>query len=571
MAGLALLLVLSLAACGGKAEPRSAAQSAPPSPGAPATGGKRVVAAIQGDPVSVIYAVQNGVASQTPGVDAIELLVAAGATQLDNHGVLVPQLAEQVPTIENGLWRIFPDGRMDTTWHLREDTRWQDGTPLTADDFRFTTVVGRTPGLGLLGNVGYGAFDTIDTPDPRTVTVHWKQPFIGADQMFTSVGQFALPLPRHLLESSYLANPVGLSDLPYWTTDYVGAGPYRVHEWLRGSHLTLDAFDGYVAGRPHLDQIEVQFILDQNTLVAAILAGTVSLTIGKTISLEQALLLRNQWTGGRIELSLASWLVTYPQFLGPSPPVVGEVAFRRALQYGTDRQALVDELMGGATSVADTFVNPAEPEYPEVAPAIQHYAYDPRQAAQLLEGLGYQRGADGMYRDAGGVPLQVELRTDGGNDLFRKTLLAVANDWQRLGVAVDALLVPPQRSRDREFQATFPGFSLTRNPSDLHSLTGYQGVNAPVPENEFRSPGGVNRSRYMSPDFDALIDRYLATVPRAERMALARQVIGAMTEQLLAMGLFYDVEPTAIASELRNVTARAKGSAQTWNAASWEL
>jgi hypothetical protein len=75
----------------------------------------------------------------------------------------------------------------------------------------------------------------------------------------------------------------------------------------------------------------------------------------------------------------------------------------------------------------------------------------------------------------------------------------------------------------------------------------------------------------MSPDFDALIDRYLATVPRAERMALARQVIGAMTEQLLAMGLFYDVEPTAIASELQNVTARAKGSAQTWNAVSWEL
>ena len=132
-------------------------------------------------------------------------------------------------------------------------------------------------------------------------------------------------------------------------------------------------------------------------------------------------------------------------------------------------------------------------------------------------------------------------------------------------------LVPLQRKDDREYAATFPGFALTRNPSDFQSLIGYRGSNAQLPENSFRSPaGGVNRSRFSNTEFDGLIDRYQVTIPWEARMELAREVVRIMSDQVTAIGLFYDVEPTFIATQLSNVTARTKRSVQTWNAQEWD-
>lgn len=537
----------------------------------PSPARKRITAAIQGQPVSVIYAVQTGAASNTPGVDAIEEMVAAGMTHLDAQGKLVPQLAEAIPTTDNGLWRLFPDGRMETTWRLREGARWHDGTPLTSDDLLFSTQLGRDPDLAFFGHVGYGVIESVEAPDPSTVTVRWRRPFITADLMFSSTGEFAVPLPRHLLETPYRADKASLLELPYWNEQFVGSGPYRVRQWEAGSHMVLEAFDGYPLGRPRIDEIVVRFILDQNALVTNILAGEVEVTLGKTISLEQGLFVRDQWTAGRVETALANWLVIYPQFLNPSPPAVARPELRRALVHATNRQQIVDTLMSGGTSVADTFVNPAEPEYREVEPAIVRYPFDERRAAQVIEGLGYARGGDGLFRDPAGERLEVELRTDGGNDLFQKSLLAVSDDWRRAGVSVAQVLVPPQRSRDREYAANYPGFALTRNPTDLRSLSGYHSSNAHVAENNYRAAGGVNRSRYANPDFDALIDRYLATVPRSQRMELARQVIHHMTDVVTTIGLFYDVEPTLIASRLHNVGARPKHGSQGWNSQEWDL
>jgi hypothetical protein len=59
-----------------------------------------------------------------PGLDALEELAHAGLTHVDPQGKRVAKLAEAVPAIENGLWQVMPDGRMQTTWKLRESARW---------------------------------------------------------------------------------------------------------------------------------------------------------------------------------------------------------------------------------------------------------------------------------------------------------------------------------------------------------------------------------------------------------------------------------------------------------------
>src|SRR5205807_6546177 len=105
--------------------------------------------------------------------------------------------------------------------------------------------------------------------------------------------------------------------------------------------------------------------------------------------------------------------------------IVTDLQFRRALMYGTDRQELVDSIQGGLSSIAHLYLPPSEPEYAEVQDSAIRYEYDPRRAAQLIEGLGYSRGSDGIYRSAGGDRLAVELRSN-GEPVTEKSIVPVA-------------------------------------------------------------------------------------------------------------------------------------------------
>src|SRR5207253_578378 len=153
---------------------------------------------------------------------------------------------------------------------------------------------------------------------------------------------------------------------PYWTDEYVGTGPFRVREFARSSHIVLEAYDRYVLGRPKIDQIDVQLIPDPNTVMANILAGTVELTVGRNVSLEEAMQVRDQWRDGNVVISPSSWIVVFPQFINPNPPVIADVRFRRALTYALDRQQMTETLQAGLTPVAHSFLAPDEPEYRDV-------------------------------------------------------------------------------------------------------------------------------------------------------------------------------------------------------------
>src|SRR5205823_15053455 len=138
----------------------------------------------------------------------------------DLDSVFVPQLAEAVPSAENGLWKIFPDGTMETTWRIRAGARWHDGTALTSEDLLFTAQLEQDKDLPVVIDPAYGVVASITAPDPQTVTVTWKSPYITADQFFSQP-----PVPKHILEPPYLANKDSFVGLPYWNTAFVGAGP----------------------------------------------------------------------------------------------------------------------------------------------------------------------------------------------------------------------------------------------------------------------------------------------------------------------------------------------------------
>ncbi len=531
-----------------------------------ASGPKRITAAIHGDPHTLYHTLNP--ASRVRGIETLEQLVNAGLSLVDKNGNLRPQLAEQVPSLENGLWVLLPDGGMQTTWRIREGAQWHDGTPVTSDDMLFTLLVAQDKELPIFNNAAYDLIESASAPDPRTVTLTWKQPFIEADTMFTTLR--ALPIPKHLLERAYREEKATFTDHPYWSTEFVGTGPFKAKEWERSSHLVFEANDRYVLGRPKIDLVEVRFITDDNTLAASLLAGAVELTLGRTISGEQALEVSQQWRDGKIDLSYENWIAMFPQFLNPNPAIITEVRFRRALMHAMDRQQIVDAFQPGLTTVAHSWLSPGQPDYREIEERnVVRYEYDPRRASQLLEGLELTKGPDGFYRDQTGQRLNVEARTTADDDVRQKTLFAVADYWQRAGVGTETVLIPRQRAADLEYRATFPAFELVRQPQDVRGLRSFHSRYTALPENNFRVTG--NRTRYMNPEWDALVDRYFMTIPKQERIQLMGEIIRHISDQVLIMGIFYNVSPTLLSNRLINVGAAGHGATQAWNAHEWDV
>src|SRR5205823_14942451 len=127
------------------------------------------------------------------------------------------------------------------------------------------------------------------------------------------------------------------------------------------------------------------------------------------------------------------------------------------------------------------------------------------------EGLGYTRGPDGFFHDAAGERLNVEVRAT-VTVINQKSMLSVADYWQRIGVGVDPVVIPLQRQGELEYMVTFGGFLLLGAPRDLTGFQNYHGSRAALPERNF---AGINRGRYMSPDYDALQDKYFMPIPFA--------------------------------------------------------
>src|SRR5439155_10216335 len=144
-------------------------------------------------------------------------------------------------------------------------------------------------------------------------------------------------------------------------------------------------------------------------------------------------------------------------------------------------------------------------------------------------GIGYAKGADGMFRDGAGQPLAVEIRGAATRDIHVKGLFPIVDAWQKVGVGGEPVVVSAQQASDLQDQATFHAFQLVRQDYHLNRLISYHSSEARLPE---RSYTGSNNGRYINPELDSLIERYQQTVPVDQRMAVAGQILNHMTDQL---------------------------------------
>src|SRR5438093_2649144 len=134
---------------------------------------------------TLTMAVRDEVANLAPkipgssGPNITKRLFNATLSLIDGSGAVRPYLAESLPQLNTDTWRVSPDGRMETTYRLRDGLTWQDGTPLTADDFAFAFRAYRDPALGFIGSPE-DLMEAVRAPDPRTVVVDWKSLYADA-------------------------------------------------------------------------------------------------------------------------------------------------------------------------------------------------------------------------------------------------------------------------------------------------------------------------------------------------------------------------------------------------------
>ncbi|HZT07963.1 MAG TPA: ABC transporter substrate-binding protein [Chloroflexota bacterium] len=508
--------------------------------------------------------------SAVPGSYELRNAVNPGLVVVDDRNTLRPVLAEAVPTLDNGLWKLRPDGTMETTWTIRPEAVWHDGSPILADDLAFTIKVGRDRSTGVFGLQAYRFMGDVDTPDPRTVHITWSEPYIDADQTFSI--WLAWPMPKHVLETIYDQDPTSLSQASYWTTDYVGSGAYQLKDFVPGQRISLQAFDRFVLGRPKIDEIDVEFNPDPSSVMANALAGAVDATIGIGFAIDSVVEMRDRWADGRFtfEFSDHRWYRLDPQFIDPTPSIITNLQFRQALLYAIDRQEMVDSLEAGLSPVATTFMAPNQPDYAGIEGGVKKYEYDPRKAAQMIGDLGYRRGDDGFMHDAAGQLLEVEIA--GSNQAVTKPMLAVADYWQKIGVSTTSFVVPAQRATDWPWRATFTGFALFTGTHDVDGLPALKSSQARTAENNYEVSGLPNWPRYRSPVLDDLVDRYFRTIPKPERIEVLTQINEHIFENLSTMPLYYFPTPYAVANRLANVPVnRASRASLTWNIHQWDV
>lgn len=483
----------------------------------------------------------------------------------------VPRLALEVPSLERGTWRVHPDGTMETVWRLRNNVRWHDGQPMTADDLVFAYELHQNRGFQLSAPRSLGFVESLIATDPHTLTVRWRQTYALANEPDPR------PFPRHILGPLVDDTLERLHNSPYFTTEFVGLGPYRLVRWETGSYMEFARFDDYFLGRPKLDTVFYSFYPDANTLIANILSGSIDLHLPIVLDAQQALDIQRRWegTGNRVLAGPDGRPEHISAQLRPDsevvvrPPALRDARVRQALYRGLDREELTQAVLYGFGKVADSWIPPDDlrRQHPALRDAIVQYPYDPLRAQRELEALGWAKGADGVLASPAGERLEFELRHT-PTALADAKLNIIRDIWKRIGVQINPLIVAPQRTADREYRSLHPGWEITST-----TYTNFEGDRLHTngigtPANRY---AGGNKGGYSIPEVDALLDRLSVTIPESERTAITADIVRQVLTDLPVLPLYWDIAVITAAGKVKNVLPPHIQQQHAWNIFAWDV
>ena len=480
-------------------------------------------------------------------LEDIQSCIVEGLTTTDEHMRVVPLLAAEVPTIENGGVRVRGDGGMDVAWKLRPGVTWHDGTPFTSADIQFTVDAINGPSYNPESTDGFDRITSVDTPDPLTAVLHYREIYAPYDIQFIRGA-----LPKHVLHGRDIDRAQDYNRNP------LGTGPYRVAEWKAGEHILLERVPHYWRGDeyPKIRRVLFKFIANTNTRVNQLKSGEVHVV---------ALV---PWDKYREIADLKSIVVTktpgnayeHVTLNEKQFPPFADVRVRRALISALDRDEYVRTILDGLAPVAHGPIQPVSWAYSE---RITRYSFDPARARALLDEAGWTPAPDGI-RQRAGRRLAFTLITQAGYAIRENMAQAIERQLRDVGVDVKVELHDGTAISAIWFEGRFDAMlHWWQMPADPELTTFFAADRMP--------PAGRNINYFRDEELTRLLYASDRTVDRSARKALLERAQAIVTREVPEIPLYSVTRLDAVPAALAHFKGNPTNTGIFWNVHEWEI
>lgn len=396
-------------------------------------------------------------------------LTYAGLMGLDGDGELIPVLAESYTVSEDGT---------QYTFILRENAKFSDGTPVTAEDVVFTVEKAQDPSLRSPELANWANIRS-ESVDARTVLFTLPKPY-APFLVDTTLGILPADKWRNVPTDEFSFSPLMIQPM--------GAGPFVVSKVTRDKDggitgIELRASKTFVTGRPYLDSIRVKFYDDTQKLAEAYERGSIESAYGIPVA-------------GAVRSPYSRVFGAF--FNSDENPVFAQTAVREALSLAIDRQKIVDQVLGG---YATPLTGPVPPGSGIEQPVLPEGGLDV--ARTILEDAGWsQNGETSTWeneKEKLSLPT-ITIKTSNVPEL-KSTAAAIEADWERLGFPTEVALYEPgdlaaDVIRPRDYEVLLFGMVIGRD-RDLFAFW----------DSGERSDPGLNIAAYANRTVDLLLTR----------------------------------------------------------------
>jgi peptide/nickel transport system substrate-binding protein len=277
-------------------------------------------------------------------------------------GAIEPYLCES--------YEISKDG-LQIKVKLRPNVYFHDGTKLTSEDFKFTYDQAKKYQIGNILLVNYDSTEVIDDQNFVIHMAHAWKPILNA--LCSRVSP--------VVSKAYWEK-VGAAA---YDKHPIGTGPYKFVSAIPGNQIVLERNDKYWGQKPYFKRIIIKTILDVNTQIMAVQSGDVDVVIGPPIdSLQKINNPKVVWDATPANTTAELWFN-----MQDTRWVAHDVNFRKAVQYGINKDAINQAIYNGKATMIDIYGAPGFTGRP-AAGTYTSYAYDPAKAKEYLAKSNYK-------------------------------------------------------------------------------------------------------------------------------------------------------------------------------------
>ncbi|MGV1786885.1 MULTISPECIES: peptide ABC transporter substrate-binding protein [Agrobacterium] len=469
---------------------------------------------------------------------------------VDEKGAFVAALAAEVPTVENG--GISADG-LNWKVKLRDDVKWHDGKPFTAEDVKFTLELLVDPNFRSWRKTGHEFVRDLTVVSPTEITWKMEKPFAPYPSILAST----FITPKHLLGAEADRNTAAYNNAP------VGTGAFKWKERVAGDYILLDANTEYFGDGPHIERLVYKYVPDLNVMYTQFKTGDIDVVGLQWITpdhydeaKELAGKVVNVVPGSTIE-SL-SFNMERPQFKEP--------AVREALYAAIDKQSIIEALYYGLPTPTESYV-PQQSFY--YNPDLPKHEYSIEKAKKLLDDAGWAPGADGI-RAKDGVKLAFTCSTTAGNHIREQVQQYMQQSFKDIGVEMTISNLPPAVMWGdywmlSKFDSVIVGLDFLTGP-DPDTSDFFRSTSSAA-----KGGSGQNTWQFVNKDVDDLLAKGGSLFVPEERKAVYLKIQEIMRKELPLLPLFQYATVRGHKQGVENVKPNVNNRIDTWNVATWRL